>query len=125
MAKVVQALESNNTWNVCPLLEGKLAIGCKWIYKIKCHSDGTSERYKARLVSKDYTQVQGIDYHDTFALVAKLVTVWLLLSIVAIKNWQSHKLDVNNASFKKISMNKLIWNYHMDSLIKRNHVSAN
>ncbi|CAJ2662218.1 unnamed protein product [Trifolium pratense] len=97
MAKEIQALESNNTWVLCPLPEGKSAIGCKWVYKIKYHSDGTVERYKARLVAKGYSQVQGIDYHDTFAPVAKLVAVRLLLSIAAIKNWSLHQLDANNA----------------------------
>jgi hypothetical protein len=108
MAKEIQALESNNTWVVCPLQEGKSAIGCKWVYKIKYHSDGTIERHKARLVANGYTQVQGIDYHDTFVPVAKLVTVRLLLSIAAIKNWQLHQLDVNNAFLQEISLKKFI-----------------
>lgn len=96
MANEIQALESNNIWIVCPLPEGKSTIGCKWVYKIKCHSDGTIERYKARLVAKGYTQVQGINYHDIFAPVAKLVIVQLLLSIATIKYWQLHQLDINN-----------------------------
>lgn len=75
MAKEIQTLESNNIWTVCPLPERKSTIGCKWVYKIKCHSDGTIERYTTRLVAKGYTQVQGINYRDTFAPVAKIVTV--------------------------------------------------
>lgn len=97
MAKEIQALESNNTWVLYPLPEGKSTIDCKWIYKIKYHYDDSIEIYKAHLIAKGYTQVQGIDYHDTFAHVAKLVIIHFLLSITTIKNWSLHKLDANNA----------------------------
>ena len=96
MEKEIQALESNNTWSLSSLLEGKSPIGYKWVYKIKYHSDGSIERYKAHLVAKGYTQVEGIYYHDTFAPIVKLVTIRLLLSIVGIKNWSMDQLDVNN-----------------------------
>ncbi|XP_075512761.1 uncharacterized protein LOC142548343 [Primulina tabacum] len=60
------AIESNHTWDLVPLPVGKKPIGCRWVYKIKRHPDGTVDRFKARLVAKGYTQQEGIDYHDTF-----------------------------------------------------------
>ncbi|CAM8956921.1 unnamed protein product [Rhodiola kirilowii] len=71
MRKEITALEQNNTWVLASLPPEKQAVDCKWVIKIKHHSDGTIKRYKARLVAKDFTQVEGIYYHDTFAPVVK------------------------------------------------------
>lgn len=59
------ALEDNNTWALTKLPPHKQAINRKWVYKIKRYSNGAIERFKARLVAKGYTQMHGVDYHDT------------------------------------------------------------
>ncbi|RVW15472.1 Retrovirus-related Pol polyprotein from transposon RE1 [Vitis vinifera] len=97
MQSELAALEANHTWSLTSLPPGKKPIGCRWIYKIKRHSDGTIERFKARLVAKGYTQLEGIDYHDTFSPTAKMITVRCLLALAAAQNWSLHQLDVNNA----------------------------
>lgn len=75
MTAEVEALQNNQTWSITPLSPNKKPIGCKWVYKIKYLSDGTIQRYKVCLVAKGFTQKGGQDYYDTFASVAKLVTV--------------------------------------------------
>ncbi|GJR64379.1 putative RNA-directed DNA polymerase [Tanacetum coccineum] len=97
MQKEVKALEKNGTWTLEYLPEGKRAIDSKWVYKIKFKPNGEVEKYKARLVAKGFNQMEGVDYHDTFAPVAKLVTVRTLLAIAVKRDWIIHQLDVNNA----------------------------
>ncbi|CAL9016301.1 unnamed protein product, partial [Prunus brigantina] len=97
MQAELDALMHNDTWTLVPLPTGHKPIGCKWVYKIKYHSDGSVERYKARLVAKGYTPLEGIDYQETFSPTAKLTTVRCLLAVAASRNWFLHQLDVQNA----------------------------
>ena len=55
MQKEFSALTANETWESVELPPGKKLTNCKWIYKIRCKVDGTFERYKARLVIRDFT----------------------------------------------------------------------
>jgi hypothetical protein len=86
MQSELAALEVNQTWSLTSLPPDKIAIGCRWIYKIKRHSDGTIERHKARLVAKGYTQLEGIDFHDTFSPTTKKIIVRCLLALAAAQN---------------------------------------
>ena len=97
MQSEIKALEENGTWTIEDLPDGKRVIDSKWVYKTKFKPNGEVERYKARLVAKGYTQMEGVDYHDTFAPVAKLVTVRSLIAIAIKRDWSIHQLDVNNA----------------------------
>lgn len=56
------ALLANNTWELVKLPEGRRAVGCKWIFKLKRHADGSIARYKGRLVVKGYLQEAGVDF---------------------------------------------------------------
>ncbi|GAA0164003.1 transmembrane signal receptor [Lithospermum erythrorhizon] len=92
-----KALEKNNTWILVNLPPGKKPVGCKWVFTVKYNENGKIERYKARLVAKGFAQTYGIDFSETFAQVAKLNTIRVLLSIVANLDWELHQLYIKNA----------------------------
>ena len=72
-------------------------VGCKWVYKRKRGIDGKVETFKARLVAKWYTQKEGIDYEETFSLVAMLKSIRILLSIIAHYDYEIWQMDVKTA----------------------------
>ena len=73
------------------------AYGCRWVFSIKYHEDGSIENYKAFLVAKGYIQTYGVDYSETFSPIAKIDTIRVLFSIAANKDWLLHQFDVKNA----------------------------
>ncbi|GJS06409.1 retrovirus-related pol polyprotein from transposon TNT 1-94 [Tanacetum coccineum] len=97
LAAQLKALELNGTWELTVLPSGKKAIDCHWIFKTKLKADGSKDKKKARLVVNGNRQGQGIDYEETFAPVAKMVTIKALLAIAAMKGWDVCQMDISNA----------------------------
>ena len=96
MTEEIAALERTGTWDVVTPPPSVRPITCKWVYKIKTRSDGSLERYKARLVARGFQQEQGRDYDETFALVAHMTTVRTLLVVASVRHWSVSQLDVQN-----------------------------
>jgi hypothetical protein len=97
MVEEIAALERTGTWDLVPCLPCVRPITCKWVYKVKTRSDGSLERYKARLVARGFQPEQGRDYDETFAPIAHMTTIRILLSVASVQKWSISQLDVKNA----------------------------
>jgi hypothetical protein len=72
-------------------------IGTKWVFKNKQGEDGEVVRNKARLVAQWYSQVEGLDFGETFAPVARLEAIKILLAFAASKGFKLYQMDVKSA----------------------------
>lgn len=97
MVEELDALHRNQTWTLVPATDKQNIVGCKWVYKAKYNSDGSFQRYKAHLVAKGFHQCAGLDFGETFSLVAKASTVRVVLTLAVTHNWEIRQIDINDA----------------------------
>jgi hypothetical protein len=83
MVEEYDSIVKNNAWEIVPRLIDKLVVGSRWIYKVKQVDDGSVEKYKAKFVAQGFSQIEGIDYGDTFALVARYSSIRSILALSA------------------------------------------
>ena len=97
MKSELDSMYSNQVWDLVKVLNGIKHVGCNWVYKRKREIDGKVETFKARLVAKGYTQKEGIDWEETFLLVAMLKSMRILLSIATHYDYEIWQMDVKTA----------------------------
>jgi hypothetical protein len=85
MDEEMTVLDGIATWELVVLLKDKKAIGCKWVYKAKHNVNRFVGKYKTRLVVKGYAQTYGIDYEETYNLIAKMTTVRIIIAMAITK----------------------------------------
>jgi hypothetical protein len=95
--KEIDALLDNGTWELARLPKGRKAIGCRWVFVIKHKSDGTVDRYKARLVAQGYSQRPGLDYGETYAATVKWATLRAILALGAFEDLEMESVDISSA----------------------------
>jgi hypothetical protein len=88
----IKSLNDREIYDLVDLPKGRKSIKNRWVFTIK--SDG---RKKARLVTKGFSQIEGIDYNELFSPVVRYETVRILLALAALENWEIQALDVKTA----------------------------
>ena len=97
MKSEMKSLEEHNTWKLVSMPPGKRAVGCKWVFRIKRDPRGEIIKFKVRLVAKGFTRQPGIDYNETFALVARKESINTVLAIAAAEDLEAENFDVDTA----------------------------
>ncbi|CAI7910723.1 unnamed protein product, partial [Closterium sp. NIES-54] len=92
-----QSHMENETWTLTNLPQGRKALDCTWVLRVKTDAEGRLERRKTRLVIKGFQQREGIDFQEVFAPVAKAPTLRLLLAVAAVCGWKVEQMDVKTA----------------------------
>ena len=88
MQSEYDALLKNHTWDLVAPPSNHAIIQCKWIFRVKYHVDGTLDKYKAKLVTKGFQQVPGINFFDAFRLMVKSTTIRIIFfSLVITRGW--------------------------------------
>ena len=102
MVEEYDSIVRNSAWEIVPRLEGKSVVGSRWIYKVKQAVDGSVEKYKARFVARGFSQIEGIDYEETFAPVARYSSIRSILALSLQMGWHIHQMDVNTAFLNEV-----------------------
>ena len=96
MDEEMGALEAHKTWEVVDAPKGMNIVGSHWTFVLKRDALGSIVRYKAQLVVQGFSQVQGIDFFDTYAPVAKMATIRTVLALAAHHDHKIHQVDIKN-----------------------------
>jgi hypothetical protein len=98
MAEEIESLHKNQTCDLVELLEKKRKIGCKWVFKKKEEvSEKGGEKFKARLVTKCYSQQKGVDYEEIFSPMVRHTSIKTVLALVAHYDMALEQMDVKTA----------------------------
>lgn len=97
MQEEYDTLIANHTWDLVPLPQGKNLVSCKWLYKTKVNANNEVSKFKARLVARGFSQIEGLDYNETFAPVAKMPTIKIVIALASSMHWPIHQMDVKSA----------------------------
>ncbi|PKU71695.1 Retrovirus-related Pol polyprotein from transposon TNT 1-94 [Dendrobium catenatum] len=87
----------NNVWELVERPKRQSVVGTKWVFKNKVNDSGVVVRNKARLVAKGYNQIEGIDFEETFAPVARLEVIRVLLAFACYKGFKLFQMDIKSA----------------------------
>ena len=92
----------NDVWTLIPRSKGEHVIGIKWIFRNKTDEEGNVIRNKAWLVAQGYSRMEGVDYDETFAPVARTESIRILLALACHLKFKLYQMDVKTAFLNEL-----------------------
>ena len=96
MQEELNQFERNQVWHLVPRPLDRPTIGTKWIFRNKLDESGNVVRNKARLVAQGYTQIEGINFEETFTPAARLEAIRMTLTFASFKDFMFFQMDVKS-----------------------------
>jgi len=93
----------NDVWDIMPRPTRRLVVSSRWLYKIKHVDRGSIEKFKARFVARGFSQREGVDYKETFTLVARYISNKEFMSLVSFMGWRIHQRGVKTTLLNGIT----------------------
>eukprot|EP00253_Pinus_taeda_P029149 PITA_29149 len=97
MVEEYDSIIHNSIWDIVPRSEDKSVVSSRWLYKVKKATAGSVEKHKARFVARGFSQVEGINYDETFDPVVRYSFIISMLALLAQMGWKIHQMDVKTA----------------------------
>jgi hypothetical protein len=94
MMEEYESIMKNDVWEIVPRPEEKYVVTSKWVFKIKHAVDESIDKYKVRFVARGFSQKEGEDYDETFALVSRYTSIRAIISLATSMGWILHQMDV-------------------------------
>ena len=94
MVEEYEFIVRNSAWEIVPRPVGKSVVGSRWIYKVKQVVYGSVKKHKAIFVAQGFSQIEGIDYEETFAPIARYSSIRIILALSVQMGWHIHQMDV-------------------------------
>ncbi|GKC90057.1 retrovirus-related pol polyprotein from transposon TNT 1-94 [Tanacetum coccineum] len=98
---------AHDVWELVPQPKNMTIIGTEWVFRNKLYKNGVISRNKARLVAQGYNQQEGIDYDETYALVARLESIRILLAYACALDFKLLQMDVKSAFLNSFINNEV------------------
>jgi hypothetical protein len=97
MVEEYDSIVRNDVWEVVLRPMGKSVVTSRWLYKTKIAADGSIEKHKARFLARGFSQIEGVEYDETFTPIARYTSIRSIIAITVEMGWSIHQMDVKTA----------------------------